>query len=312
MINPKNCHMLTLSVIRIIWGHMSQSKEIFNSLSELGAGQDAIAAHYDLGNGFFELWLDKTMSYTAALWENPNDDLYTAQINKLNYALQSVKIGPNQRILDIGCGWGGMLQHALTHYQASAAVGITLSKEQKEWIDHHCPSVTCDLVNWHDYESAEAFDAIVSVEAIEAFVRPDISSEKRLAIYHKLFEKCHKLLKPGGCLYLQAICYGNKSPKDLDGFIKQEVFPDSDLPMIGELFTASQGLFEITDLKNDRLDYAKTLKEWQRNLRTSKAKILSDYDEAIYTRFRHYLKLSEFMFLNANCLLIRATFKRYF
>jgi len=279
-------------------------------LSTLGADKQSIAHHYDIGNDFYQLWLDKTMTYTAALWLKSTDDLYSAQINKINYVLDSLHLAKNQRLLDIGCGWGGLLNYALGTYQLRQAVGLTLSEAQANWVSMQHPGIDCELINWHDYSCAEPFDGITSVESIEAFVKPGINNEKKIAVYKRFFEQCSNLLKSGGRLYLQAICYGKKNPEDLDDFIKSEIFPDSDLPLIEELFSASKKHFEIISVKNDRQDYIKTLKQWQSNLRSSKNSIVNLYNIEMYDRYKSYLKLSEFMFAEANCLLLRMIFSK--
>jgi cyclopropane-fatty-acyl-phospholipid synthase len=283
---------------------------IGNDHAEFGASASAIQFHYDVSNDFYAQWLDPLLVYTSAKWQDHTYTLQQAQINKLNSILQSVYCKPHTAILDIGCGWGGLLQHAIAYYGVDAAVGLTLSKQQISWIKKHYSKIQASLENWNNYQPDILFDIITSIESIEAFVKPTISSQEKQAVYRHLFLSCYQWLKPSGYFYLQCIGYGSKDAIDLDPFIKEQIFPESDLPYLEELISASRHLFEVVNLVNDRQDYVKTLQCWLDNMMTNKKQLLKIVDENTYLRYKRYLKLSQYMFAEGNCHLYRIIFRK--
>jgi len=272
-----------------------------------GASQAAIEAHYDVGNAFYALWLDPTMVYTAAAWSaDPAEALETAQTRKVDGHLARLGLQPGQRVLDIGCGWGGALRRATATFGAAQGVGLTLSPSQKAWIDAWGdPQLEIRLEGWEAYEPAEPFDAIMSIEAFEAFARQGLTSAQKVAIYSHFFASCHKWLKPGGKLALQVITYGNAGPEDFDSFIGAEIFPESDLPRVAEIAEAIERRFEIRSVTNDRAGYARTLRAWLANLKARRAEAVADVGEDVVVRFERYLRLSIYMFEAGTCDLLR-------
>ncbi|HTO04580.1 MAG TPA: cyclopropane-fatty-acyl-phospholipid synthase family protein, partial [Opitutus sp.] len=156
--------------------------------------RQAVSFHYDVSNDFYRLWLDPKMLYSCAYFERANDDLETAQLAKLNYLCRKLRLRPGQRLLDIGCGWGGLALHAAQNFGVRA-LGITLSTEQASLAAAKVRSaglsdeVAIELKDYRDVEGVEGFDAIVSVGMAEHV------GEKNLPVY---FKKAYSLLKPGG------------------------------------------------------------------------------------------------------------------
>src|SRR6516162_3616701 len=225
-----------------------------------GASAEAIRHHYDVGNDFYRLWLDPTLTYSCALWsEDDRDDmLEIAQRRKIKHHAQSARARGAERVLDIGCGWGAVLKHLVEEQGVRRAVGLTLSREQAEWIaSFNHPGIEVRLESWTEHAPAGPYDAVVSIGAFEHFARPEMDDEQKVAAYRAFFARCHGWLRPGGRLSLQTIAYGDVDPAQIRTssqvrFIVQEIFPESELPTLGHILQASDGLFELVALRNDR------------------------------------------------------------
>jgi len=286
---------------------------IIKDVKKLGASSEAIEHHYDLSNEFYQLWLDTTMTYTCAMWNQSNNDetLQIAQERKIDFHAQNIKAKGKQKVLDIGCGWGGALKRLIDVHQVKEGVGLTLSKKQLDWVNKLShPQIKVLLESWADHNPDEPYDAIISVEAFEAFAKPKLSLEEKIYVYRTFFEKCHQWLKPGGLMSLQTIAYGNTRPEDLDDFIANDIFPESDLPRLAEIAEAIECLFEIITLQNDRYDYVRTLKQWRSRLRNNREAAIELVGEEEVIKFERYLRLSAYMFETGNCDLHRIAFRR--
>ncbi|NBV42249.1 class I SAM-dependent methyltransferase, partial [bacterium] len=234
------------------------------------ASKSAIEHHYDVGNDFFALWLDSsTMAYTAGIHDltNPNETLDEAQLRKLDHHAQAIQIKGKSRVLDIGCGWGGFLNRAMRLYGVKNAVGLTLSSQQKDWIQQHYPDVECRLESWVDHQPEQRYDGIVSVEAFEAFARPQLTSAEKTSVYREFFKRCSQWLQPDGMLSLQLIPYGNATPEEFNSFISEDIFPESNFPRMIEVFGGFEYLFEVVAIENHRDHYIQTLRHWRNRLR---------------------------------------------
>src|SRR5665213_1580835 len=172
------------------------------------------------------------------------------------------------------------------------------------------PGLDVRVQSWVDYEPDAPFDAIVSVEAIEAFARRGLSREEKVRIYRSLFERVRGWLKPGGVFGLQMITYGQVGPERFDDFIAAEIFPESDLPRLSEVIEASEGLLELVSLRNDRGDYVRTLRLWLAALKAQRAAACEVVGPAAVKRFEDYLRLSWRMFASGACDLHRLVLRR--
>jgi cyclopropane-fatty-acyl-phospholipid synthase len=274
-----------------------------------GASPEAIQAHYDVSNRFYQLWLDPSLTYSCALWAGDDDTLEAAQQRKLDYIAEPALSRGAKRVLDIGSGWGSLLRR-LSAGGVESLTGLTLSQQQ---LDHvrslHIPGAEVRLESWRDHKPAEPYDAIVSVGAFEHFADLDLTESQRLAIYREFFQACHAWLKPGGSLTLQTIAYG-PVPAPVGREIFLEVFPESDLPRPSELFRTSEDLFEVSELRNDREHYIRTLKAWHRNLRAKRAEAVAEVGHDKVEFFKRYLGASAMMFAARNTLLLRLKLTR--
>lgn len=276
-----------------------------------GASEASIQSHYDVNNDFFQIWLDSTMSYSCALWEG-EDSLFKAQENKLQFHIEKAHAQNASRVLDIGCGWGGLLQMLQSTYKVAQPVGLTLSKQQYNWIqEKDWPGVEVRLENWQNHHPNQLYDAIISIGAFEHFAQLGLSREERVKIYRRFFLSCHEWLKPGAYLSLQTIGCGNMLREDFSAFFANSVFPESDLPRLGEILDAAECLFEVVQLRNDRQDYAKTLKVWRQRLKAQWHLALTTASEDTVQRFERYFGLAIIGFgVLGSMNLYRISFKR--
>jgi cyclopropane-fatty-acyl-phospholipid synthase len=273
-----------------------------------GGTEAAIQYHYDVSNAFYALWLDETMTYSCGLWRDDDDpdDLLAAQKRKIDYHLDSAGISRARHVLDIGCGWGSVLERALTHAQVETATGLTLSEAQFEHIasrDRSGPRVRRE--SWTNHQPANNYDSIVSIGAFEHFASPGDSPAEKVGLYREFFHKCRSWLKPGGGLSLQTIAYGTMRPDEAPKFISNEIFPDSELPQPHEIVEAASGLFELTLLRNDRVQYSRTCKLWYQNLRHRRAEAVAIVGEDKVSQYEKYLRMSAFAFDTGRIGLLR-------
>ena len=275
--------------------------------------RQAISKHYDLSNDFYGLWLDPSMTYSCALWnpEDPNDHLDTAQLRKIDWHIKQAHASRATRVLDIGCGWGSTMQRLRNTWGVQSCVGLTLSHEQKQYIEAQSPAgIEVRLENWLKHEPTAAYDSIVSIGAFEHFAKQGQSDAMTLAVYRKFFERCHSWLKPGGRISLQTIAYGNLKRGGIADFMMTEIFPESDLPKLSEIITAAEGLFEVRRLRNDREHYDKTCEVWYRRLRARRAEVVSEVGEEKTKLFEKYLLHSRYGFATGATTLIRCSMQR--
>lgn len=283
-----------------------------------GASPEAIRHHYDVGNDFYRLWLDPTLTYSCALWsENDHDDmLEIAQRRKIEHHAQWARAHDAERVLDIGCGWGAVLKHLVEEHGVRHAVGLTLSREQAEWIaSFNHPGIEVRPESWTEHAPAQPYDAVVSIGAFEHFARPEWNDEQKLAAYRAFFTRCHGWLRPGAWLSLQTIAYGDVDHTRFRAssqvqFIVREIFPESELPTLGQILQASEGLFEVVALRNDREDYERTCRVWCRRLTAQRRQAVAAAGAEVVARYVRYLRLSAASFQFGQTCLLRLAFRR--
>ena len=254
--------------------------------------QRNIAAHYDLGNDFYALWLDRTMSYSSAVFEAPDESLARAQLRKYRRILQRLGARPGQTILEVGCGWGGFAEVAATEY-GCRVLAITLSREQLEYARRRALSGGFDdLVDFElcDYRDVRGeYDHIVSIEMIEAV------GER---FWPTWFSQISDRLRPGGKAIVQAITIDNalfgRYRKGTD-FIQQYIFPGGMLPSVGAFRAqASDAGMVICGDKAFGRDYATTLQRWHEAFQSSAEAVRErGFDERFIRMWRFYLSYCE-------------------
>ncbi len=237
--------------------------------------------HYDIGNEIFKNMLDKRLVYSCAYWHNAKN-LDEAQEAKLDLICRKLHLKPGSRMLDIGCGWGGLVHFAAERYNVSA-VGITVSKEQLEYAKDFCKGLPIEI-RLQDYRDLkEKFDYIVSVGMFEHV------GHKNYNTYMHIAREC---LKDDGLFLLHTI--GNKVSKvACDPWINKYIFPNSLIPSIKQIASSIEGIFVIEDLHNFGYHYYLTLMEWFKNFNKNwdeiKTKYKDKYDQRFYRMWKYYL-----------------------
>jgi cyclopropane-fatty-acyl-phospholipid synthase len=285
--------------------------------------QKNIHAHYDLGNAFYELWLDGTMNYSSALFETPETSMKEAQNAKVRRALRMVQVQPGERVLEIGCGWGALAEMATTEFGASL-VGVTLSTEQLQWAQARMAragvppagepgaAVTQDL-RLQDYRDIgvnqpadQSFDAICSIEMIEAVGRE---------YWPTYFSTVARLLKPGGHACIQSIVIADELYEryiDSTDFIQQYIFPGGCLPSPSVFRAQAQAAgLEVVDEFAFGQDYAHTLKLWRAAFMAELPRVRQlGFDERFVRIWEFYLAYCEAAFAQANTDVVQYTLRK--
>ena len=270
-----------------------------------------IHAHYDLGNSFYEIWLDASMNYSSALFEgNHNKPLQDAQLSKVARALRMVDINPGARLLEIGCGWGALAQMASETFGAKVT-GVTLSIEQLEFAQKRMKtcgqenSTDLRLEDYRDIKDAP-FDAICSIEMFEA-----VGHE----YWDSYFESISKLLKPGARACIQSIVIDESLFERYlhsTDFIQQYIFPGGCLPSASEFRKrAAQAGLEVVDELCFGPDYAETLRRWRSDFMSRVDEILSiGFDDRFVKLWEFYLAYCEAAFDESNIDVIQFTLRK--
>lgn len=278
-----------------------------------GASAAAIRFHYDLGAPFYRLWLGSDLTYSCALFErgDDGDGLEAAQRRKIDYHADQSGAAGAGNVLDIGCGWGSTMQRLVEHHRVGRVIGLTLSRDQARWIEScRLPGVTALLEGWQQHEPVEPYDAIVSIGAFEHFARRNLARDQKVATYRHFFTRCREWLRAGGAMSLQTIAYGTLRPEQISAFITTDIFPESDLPSLGEIVEAADGLFEMTRLRNDRSDYARTCRDWARRLAKHRDAAERIVGGARVTSYERFLKMSAAGFERGGLGLLRITLRK--
>ena len=274
-----------------------------------GASAEDIQYHYDLSREFYQLFLDKTMTYSSAMF-GEYDDLSAAQLRKLDYHITQAEIRPGARVLDIGCGWGSLVSRVTQQINDTQCMGLTLSKDQKSFIDERqIKGVDVRLMSWTELDETMRFDAAISVGAMEHFARPGWTSETKIAAYRSFFKKVRRALKPGRCLSLQVITFDRMQA--INSFITQKIFPGSTLPRPVEIMAASDRVLSLVNCRNDAQDYARTCREWAARLEASKAEAIAIAGEQRTDEYIQYLRMSAAGFEQQGFGLYRLKFRAY-
>ena len=231
---------------------------------------EAIHHHYDVSNRFYELVLGESMTYTCAVYPTLDSTLEEAQFEKYDLIARKLDLKPGDRLLDIGCGWGGMVRHAAKHYGVTV-LGVTLSREQANWAQDEIKRQGLDHlaeVRFSDYRDVPEgdFDAVSSIGLTEHI---------GVKQYGDYFGFLHDKLKPGGRLLNHCITRPNNKATSTGAFIDRYVFPDGELTGVGRITLAAQDAgLEVRHVENLREHYAMTLKGWCDNL-------VEHWDEAL-------------------------------
>jgi cyclopropane-fatty-acyl-phospholipid synthase len=264
-----------------------QPAELSGELHSIERDRQAVTYHYNVSNDFYALWLDQRMVYSCAYFETASEDLETAQVRKLDYLCRKLRLRAGEGLLDIGCGWGALIIHAVQHYGVNA-LGITLSQNQADLANERIAraglQTRCrvEVRDYRDLKETGGFDKLVSVGMFEHV------GEVRLPLY---FQHAWQLLRPGGVFLNHGIALRANEPWPTDPtFITRYVFPDGDLvPINATLRYAEEAGFEVRDVESLREHYALTLRHWAHRLELHRDEALQVVDEPTYRVWRLFL-----------------------
>ena len=278
-------------------------KNIFASNTK-SKSKKYISKHYDLGNEFFSIWLDKTLTYSSAIYNEPTDDLANAQINKYNKLIEFIKPKSGDKVLEVGCGWGGFAEHLAKNHDIKLDC-ITISKKQLEFAKKRIFNAGLNEkvdIKFLDYRDVKGqYDSIASIEMIEAV------GEKYL---NKYFSMIKNNLKPGGTSAIQAIIIKDElydQYRKSEDFIQKYIFPGGFLPSLQSIkdHTKKSGL-QLKEYNSYGIHYSSTLKKWRENFTNSWGDISKQgFDQSFQKIWNFYFSYCEAGFKSKNIDLIQ-------
>lgn len=265
----------------------------------------SIRFHYDIGNDFYQPWLDRNMVYSCGYFPTGAEDIHQAQEAKLDYICRKLGLKAGEKLLDIGCGWGGLVRWAASHYGCEA-LGITLSAAQARYArqciadDGLADRCRVEVLDYRALPETQPFDKVASVGMVEHVGR------EQLRAY---FSQVHSLLKPGGLFFNQGIVHTHRLGRGglvervmarmwgEGTFSQRYVFPDGDIVTLGGLVTAAEAAgFESRDIENLREHYALTVGHWIRRLEAHQEAVVAAAGEPAYRVWHLYLSMAAHLF----------------
>ena len=262
----------------------------FIQRNKLLTAKSNVAHHYDLSPKLYEMFLDRDKNYSCAYFQSDEDTLEEAQQNKKKHIAKKLMLKPNMRVLDIGCGWGGMSLYLAREYDVNV-LGITLSKEQKMVCERRAEEeglsqkVEFKLMDYR--EDVGKFDRVVSIGMFEHVGAPN---------YNRYFKEIVQKLSDNGIALIHTI--GRSAPPGgTNPWINKYIFPGGYIPAMSEVLESlEKHKLYVTDIEVLRVHYAKTLKHWHENFKKNENKIRELYDDKFCRMWRYYLIASEISF----------------
>ncbi len=286
-----DCERLDEFFARLIPVHISKGKalqkgmlwpifkaKLVNLQSKTRAHQVA-ETHYDLGNDFYAHMLGPRMQYTCAYWKDA-DNLVEAQEAKLELICRKLELKPSDKVLELGCGWGGFAKYAAERYGCEVT-GCNISKEQVEYARESCAGLPVTILR-KDYRDAEGrYDKVAAIGLCE-----HVGSSN----YREFMGLIHRRLKDGGLALVHTIGRNTSARAgELDPWIQKYVFPNGQLPSLKQLADAAEGLFVIEDVHNFGASYDKTLMAWHANFVKHWPRFEAAYGERFFRMWSYYL-----------------------
>lgn len=273
--------------------HGSRRAVLRGSRHSIERDRLAVTYHYDVSNDFYALWQDSRMMYSCALFARPAEDIETAQARKLEYLCRKLRLKPGEKLLDIGCGWGGLVAYAAERFGVNA-VGVTLSAPQASLANERIRAAglgdrcRVEVRDYRDIPLDERFDKIVSVGMFEHV------GVAHLAEYMR---RAHGMLRPGGAFLNHGIAVKAGLPDIGSEFSQAYVFPDGDLAPVSQTLGAAEAAgFEVRDVESLREHYALTLRQWVSRLEERHDDAVRAADEVTYRVWRLYMSGSAHQF----------------
>lgn len=290
-------------VLDLFMGEMSKFttdksalKKLIHTSKSMKNQKKEVTSHYDIGNDFYQLWLDETMSYSCGYFKNDTDSLYQAQVNKVNHILEKLQLKEGMTLLDVGCGWGFLLKQAAKLYGVKGT-GITLSEEQynkfsEDIVKEGLQDLLCvKLMDYRELvDSGLEFDRVVSVGMLEHVGRGN---------YDLFIGNVNAVLKPQRLFLLHYI--SGMKENDGDAWIKKYIFPGGTIPSLREIIQIlPEYHFYTLDVESLRRHYTKTLLCWRNNFNVKKEEIRRMKGEEFTRMWELYLASCAATFNNGN------------
>ena len=279
-----------INIYSKIFNKLKGTYRYLTSFNKIIKSKKNVSRHYDISEKLYDLFLDKNRQYSCAYFKNESDTLEEAQQNKIDHIIRKLNIKPNQKILDIGSGWGTLAINIARKTKASVT-GITLSENQLEYSNNKAKEM--NLTNQLEFKMIdyrqlnEKFDRIVSVGMFEHVGRK---------FYKTYFNKVSKLLKDKGVALIHTIGSSNP-PRDPHPWITKYIFPGGYTPSISEIAIPieNSGLI-ISDIEVLRMHYSQTLRHWKERFLSKKETVLEMFDEKFFRMWEFYLASCEMEF----------------
>jgi cyclopropane-fatty-acyl-phospholipid synthase len=273
-------------------------------LKASGTSPAAIEQHYDLSDDFFALWLGPDLVYSCALWnEDERDTLASAQRRKLDYFASRLPVDGG-RLLDIGCGWGALLDRFVGRHGAESGVGLTLSPAQSAYANRgRRAEVSVRQEHWADHEPTAPYDAITCIEATEHLASDGADPDSKVDIYRAFFDRCARWLRPGGRVGLQLICLDNvghagsrpgRGP--LSELIRTVIFPESMPASLSELVLGWETHFRLATFDEHTAHYVRTFRAWSVAERSDRSTARRLIGARMARAFEQYFAVGEAVF----------------
>jgi len=266
---------------------LGKAVTLVDGINRAASAKKNIAHHYDVGNDLYNLFLDiEHMQYSCAYWPSDDITLEQAQTAKLAHIAAKLAIEPGQKVLDIGCGWGGMAIYLAKHFDVSVK-GITLSEEQLVLARER--AIEAGVSGRIDFELIDYRDLAARGDKFERIVSVGMFEHVGQAQFDRFFRDCATMLDDEGVMLMHTI--GRMGgPGSTDAFTRKYIFPGGYIPALSETVEASEKVRLIaTDVENLRLHYAKTLREWYKRCVANKEAIVKLHDERFYRMWIFYL-----------------------
>lgn len=280
------------------------------------ATQEEIEQHYDIDNEFYALILDdKYLGYTCGVWDKA-DNIEQSQADKFARLCRYAHVKPNSKVLDVGCGWGGLSTYIGESFSNTKVHGLTLSTKQLEYIKNaKNPIASVELSAWQNFTSPEPkFDAVISIGCLEHFATyEDSISGKQREIYKNFFDWCLSVTTPEAYVGLQTIII-TRLPNNIselrDSWLVHKIFPGSALASISDIQEAVTDKYEISEVSRIGHDYVPTLQAWIDKMVLNKDELCSRYGEELYNQYIEYFEGAKRCFQTGYFDLYQVSLKR--
>jgi cyclopropane-fatty-acyl-phospholipid synthase len=273
-----------------------------SALRTAGTSPAAIAHHYDLADEFFRSWLGDEMVYSCALW-GPGDDLAAAQRRKIDWFATRLGVR-GKSVLDVGCGWGGLLERFGEAHGVARGVGLTPSAAQAAWAERHRdPRAAFHCASWVDHRPTDDYDAITAVESTEHFASDALDADEKVDVYRAFFERAAQWLRADGRIGLQLICLDNVGHEGsrpgrgpVAAVLGRDIFPESMPASLSEMVLGWETHFRLVEFADHTDHYVRTFRAWRRAFEDARGRAEELVGPATAKTFARYFAAGELCF----------------